>query len=498
MAKPMTFSASRTATYINCHRKFGWQYIAGYPDLGNFDTELGTQVHAVLEDIGKTGRLPDLMSEVESIAAEALPYVQPMFGPETKFEGEIRLQGRHAWVGFVDVRPFPGQKVDYKTTSDFKWAKTPESLLTDPQAMLYAEHEFRAHAWLEKVDLLWLYLRKRKPYGAKAVEVSVTRPHAAAAFEALESYADEMQAAANSAPEDPVTRHKYVLELLKPNFDHCSAYRGCPHRARCPDSPLFSPNNHGKGGTMDLLGRLQQMANMTGTAPPAAAPPAPAPAGANPLASLLPGPNFGLGQGNPHPMSARSDMPANDVPAAPAATVAINPPKRGPGRPRKAPAAPAADAAPTTPAAPPATSTNSLDALAAAMAATDEPEPVVATVAPVAVEVTQAPAPGIIQTLFVGCLPRATSPAAGNTHRDLVDTVDFDTIVAKVKDMITTPVYYANFGYKSNGMLLDGVQKVVEFMKPTALLVLHPASPEATLCLSYLRSVSQVAIEAVR
>lgn len=500
---------------MNCRRKAGWTYFMGYPDLGNFDTELGTHVHAVLEDIGKTGRLPDLMSEVEAIAAEALPYVQSMFGPETKFEGEIRLQGRHAWTGFVDVRPRRGMKLDYKTTGDFKWAKTPEDLLVDPQGMLYAEHEFRACPDLSEVHLLWLYLRKRKPYAAKPVVAQVTRDHAARAFAALESYADEMQAAAFAAPDDPVARHKHVLELA-PNFDHCSAYRGCPHRARCPDSPLFSPNRGGT--TMNLLERLTQMTAQVdaGVSPLPAAPPTLAPALAP---ALLPTPG-----GNPHPMGARSDMPpANDEAPindmADAAHMAINPPKRGPGRPRKAPAA----TAPATPAAPPATSSNSLDALAAAMAAPDpEPafgQPIIGTnpvvsqyriqkgeIAPFTVEENlalaasppaPAPAPGLIQTLFVGCRPLATSPAAGNVHRDLVDTVEFDAVFAKAKEMLTEPVYYANYGYKSNGMLLQNVQKLVEHMKPTALVVAY-MSPEANLCLSYLRSVAQVTVEAVR
>lgn len=456
-----------------CNRKAGFTYIAEYPDLGNADTELGTHVHAVLEDIGKTGRLPDLMEEHEAIAAEALPYVQPLIVPGVStFEGQISLQGRHAWIGFVDVRPRPGMKIDYKTTSDFKWAKKPETLLVDPQAMLYAEHEFRAYPELEKVDLLWLYLRKRKPYAALPVEVSVQRSHAARAFAALETFADEMQAAAEAAPADPVEKHKYILTLT-PNFNHCSAYRGCPHRDRCPDSPLFPPDKGTKD--MDLLARLQEMNAQTANPLPEAPV---LPGEPNPFVPLTPTPG-----GNPHPMGARTDIPENSVPAIVQTTIApanagagqvqaaaINPPKRGPGRPRKNPVA---QPPPAVPVAPPATSTNPADAQAAACAARAPSYPPPAPVA----------SGGL--TLYVGCVPVPMPQGA----------VDFDAIVAKAKDMITLPVYYANYGYKANGMVLDAVQRIVEHAKPTTIVVAHPSSPE---CLSYLRSVASVVVEAVR
>ena len=122
--------------------------------------------------------------------------------------------------------------------------------------MLYAEHEFRAYPSINSVDLMWLYLRKRKPYAALPVEVKVPRAHAAKAFQALESFADDMQAAADAAPSEPLAQTKYILTLT-PNFNHCSAYRGCPHRARCPDSPLFPPDKGTKD--MDLLMKLEQM-----------------------------------------------------------------------------------------------------------------------------------------------------------------------------------------------------------------------------------------------
>src|SRR5579859_5135929 len=218
----MTFSASRINTWTACNRKGGFQYICGYEDPGNEDTELGTAVHEYLEWLHNTpGALPDRLTEIGAIAAEALPHVED-FSLERGgiAEGEFTFQGdRFAWRGAKDL-VIPGRKInDYKTTGDFKHAKSPEDLLYDPQAVLYAEHEFRrAVGPRDAIDLQWLYLRKREPYAAKPVSVQMQREHTARAFAALESIAADMQAAADAAPPDPVGKHQYVLKVLEANF----------------------------------------------------------------------------------------------------------------------------------------------------------------------------------------------------------------------------------------------------------------------------------------
>ena len=286
----MTFSPSRITTWMNCQRKAGWIYIAGYEDPGTDATDFGTLVHAELETTKKTpGYLPNRLTDVGAVASEALPYVEDFsLADGATVEGNFTLQGRHAWQGYIDLRK-PGHVLDYKTTSDFKWAKTAHDLLVDPQAVVYAKHELTR--WRGPyVNLTWLYLRKRRPFKAHAVHLQMPRSHADRAFDALETFADEMQAAALGAPASPPEKHRYVLDVLQPNTDHCDAYGGCPHKSRCGISFFSSPQNS-KGKTVNLLERLQQMdaaaSNPAAVAPPARAEAAPMMGAPTPFVSPL-------------------------------------------------------------------------------------------------------------------------------------------------------------------------------------------------------------------
>lgn len=494
---PMTFSATRIDTWMNCNRKAAWEYICGYKSPQEAGQARGDQVHKYLEWLKRNeGALPDRTDEIGAIAAEALPYVEHLsLATGAIIEGEFTFDGdRHRWTGRGDIKQ-PGREVwDYKTSSDpTRWAKTPEDLLLDAQAMLYAEREFRLFPNLEWLDMTWLYLASRKPYRAKPVPFTVPRHHAAACFRALESYADEMQAAAYAAPADIVARHKYVLEVIQPNYGYCNAYRKpCPHTARC-NLPLFQEHPT-ETKSMNLLDRLKAMDALNGGAANAAPEPAPAPAAAAPPATA----------GNPMLPRREPNMdPGAPVQAASApAPAAINPPAKRPvGRPRKTDTVPAPPPAyvgaaaavlpppEAAPAAPPAALSSvgasaPTGALTVTPAAAPPPAPAVARPLP-------APCAGHrIAQLFVGCMPMIMD---GD-----IPIMSFDAIVARAKEMITLPVYFAGFGYKSNGLLLEAVQRIIEADKPESVLVFDPRTPEAMLCLSHLRSIATMSVESVR
>lgn len=467
----MTFSASRIQTYVDCPRKFGWEYICGYRSPGNDDTLFGQAVHDELERLKTVpDALPDRTTHVGAVAAEALPYVEDMT-PETgaKAEGEFFYQGRHKWTGRKDLTQ-PGIVVDYKTTVDFKWAKTSEALLTDPQAVLYARHEFdRCHAATEIVRLMWLYLRKRAPYKARPVRQEITRGHIERAFRALEGIADEAQAIANAAPDDPGEKHRYVLTLL-PNFEHCPAYRGCPHQMRC-NIPLFKDGTEMSGKPLSLLERLE--AGLPAAVPASVTAPV---------------------EGPGNPMLPRHDLPyalVTDIAQVEPKpeTVAINPPPKRQYNRKPKPA--------------------EVAALVEAPVATDDitqsAMPVAAlSVAQASAELQQSlskpagdpmPSGHMVQTLFVGCQPVAMTGAG---QSEVAAVVFFDTLVARVKEMITYATYYGRPNYESNRMLQEGIQRLVQHDKPAAIVVTDPRTPEAGLCMSYLRSVSHISVEGLR
>lgn len=538
----MTFSATRISNWIACQRLGGFEYICGYRQPPDDAQALGERVHAYLETLKRTpGTLPDLTDEIGEIAAEALPYVEDFrLDNGAEFEGHsascppgcdgrkhpFTIQGRHTWQGYKDVRLSRdglAAVVDYKTTGDFRYAKTEEDLLGDPQAILYAEDEYRRGA--QAVALRWLYLKKRKPYGARPTDMVIQRAHAAAGFAALESFADEMQAAADAAPEDPAGKHRFVLEVLQPNWDHCTAYRRpCPHTARCGTSLFRDPNELRKKPQMELLARLQAYtalnggpANAAPALPPTAAYQPPVPVAAPPgtpgtfqvhaaggEASLQPGVYQAPPPAAPPPPAQVVQTPSGTTtfdstwtqpPASAEAVPAevapgqVNPPKRGPGRPRK----PKAEEAPATaPVAAPAPIAPTM----AAMAAVQPGQPVVIQTAPAApaaaapppAPVAPAPGPHRIGTLFVGCVLQGM----------IGELPNFDVMIAKAKVAIG-PQDWRTVDYgKGAGMLLDMFRAVLEYEKPAALLVSDARTPEATLALSYLRSISDSIVEGVR
>jgi hypothetical protein len=570
----MIFSASRIALWISCNRAAGFQYFADFEQPATVDTDFGGRVHAILERWSKDGGHPEpnLLDPAEAVAAEALPYVVPLWGPQAEVEGALDLRGRHAWRGRLDLVPSPGYVIDYKTTSDFKYAK---DLRVDPQALLYATFELRRHPELEACRLRWLYLLKRTPHRALPVDYVMSRAEAERGFAVLESFADEMQAAANASA-NIVDKPSYVLTLL-PNFNACSNYRGCPHRHRCKP-PLFLGEH--TMSSNDFLSRLQAASAPTPARPtlempaPAAvtfSPPAPAavtfspPAPAAPAAVPFSPPAPAAVTFSPPAPAADADIPAGfsfvdtqdeslpskyygelsqfqkvifnqfgkvegafvvpdpsdtaavaspppqppQPPPPPATTpdlpsnVAINPPPRKPGRPPGAknkatlaaapPPPPAITFAPPSPPAPPVAPL--VTAPATPLGAPPAP---LADAAPGRLQLDRAPpapladaAPepiGAVQlgVLFLGCRP------SGGT------LVTFELIWARARAQVGEDKYYKNYGYKANAMMLETFERLLSSEYQGAdILVGHPGTPEAMLCLSLLLSAARVVVERV-
>ena len=124
----MTLSASRMQTWLACNRKAGWTDIAEYGDDGTDATDFGGEVHKALELFKRDGVPLNMMTDVGAVAAEAVPYVEHFRGCERGRKCPVR-GGVHAAGPALVARRHrpsqPGEVNDYKTTSDFKWAKSP-------------------------------------------------------------------------------------------------------------------------------------------------------------------------------------------------------------------------------------------------------------------------------------------------------------------------------------------------------------------------------------
>lgn len=151
-------SPSQITTSRTCLTK--WFLSRRCPRSSSPATDLGTAVHAINEEylLGSDKAPEDIVEDAE-LLAKALPIaktMQPLLAkdplPEDCVEAPIRYQP-DGWpvpiVGFVDcVEPTgtefadevlaEGRITDEKTTSNWRYMKTPDELANDPQGILYS------------------------------------------------------------------------------------------------------------------------------------------------------------------------------------------------------------------------------------------------------------------------------------------------------------------------------------------------------------------------
>lgn len=215
-------SPSQFATWLDCPRK--WAFSRVLPGKPNRFAELGTRVHHVLEDWLHNGaELPDTIEG--AIAMAGLPHLpEPgtaiVESPFTFERPTWIANGRRDFVvpdGYGTV-PVVG---DHKTTSDLKWAKTPEDLGQDPQGTIYAASAMIEFS-VEAVDLLWVYYQTREPYRSKPVRLRIYQDEVARRLEEFDAIALEMQDVSDA----PIKEIKY-------NGNACDKYGGCPYVVEC-------------------------------------------------------------------------------------------------------------------------------------------------------------------------------------------------------------------------------------------------------------------------
>ncbi len=232
-------SASQITMYRECPRKWAWRYIAGLKTPTHPAAALGIEVDDTqLQPYLREGRPLDLSRESGLIAEPGLVYLPKgpglevqkhfTFGSPTSeafgFQGYIDL-----WMpkgGMPDTGDLP-TVVDFKTTGNWKYAKTADDLRKDVQAQLYATWAMWSTG-ARVVDLVWIYFATRGPRKAKRVHLRVVGDDVGDQFAAINATAVEMFEVRQTCT-DPLT--------LKPSVEMCEAYGGCPFRANCKLSP---------------------------------------------------------------------------------------------------------------------------------------------------------------------------------------------------------------------------------------------------------------------
>jgi hypothetical protein len=302
-------SASQINQWNDCERKWGWKYIAKIPQPDTFASALGTEVDDTqLQPYLRDDRPLDFSRPSGYIAAAGLAFLPKPKTMDLEVQKHFVIpsptDARFGFQGYLDLwlphggpdappPPTPGLIVpnvrDFKTTGNWKYAKTSKQLETDVQAQLYATWAMW-ETGARVVDLDWIYFATKGAYKAKRVHLRVTGDHVAEQFSQINDTAVVMYAARKSVTNP--------LEL-KANPAMCEAYGGCPYRDKCNLSPgevvdaqaaqwarkvetsIMGDEAAAAGGTMSLVARMnaQKAAARAGAAGVVQPPPASAATG---------------------------------------------------------------------------------------------------------------------------------------------------------------------------------------------------------------------------
>lgn len=215
-----------------CKRRYGFQYIMGFPDPAGAAAALGGKVHAHLENFVAKG-VPIPPGQAGRIAFSAMPYAKEVLRfdnveVERKFQ---YVQDGVTYLGYVDVAwwhpaGFPAVR-DWKTSSNPRsYGLTVDTMMADPQAVLYARQALARHK-AGNVLLDWIYMTTRGPttpaYSVRAqfsksqVDAAWSRVHALG--QVISSLKADTELHAND---------------LEPNWQACKAYgKPCPFIEQC-------------------------------------------------------------------------------------------------------------------------------------------------------------------------------------------------------------------------------------------------------------------------
>ena len=176
-------SASAIQCFEDCEKKFFDKYVLKEREPGTDATDLGGEIHDLLENYVENGTPIDTSTKAGMIASGAIPYI-----PLPKTEGigcEVTLDDlplKEACVlpfkGFIDLLDTREDVIvltDYKTSSNpKKYGKTAAQLKTNTQMVIYAKHVFDNYD-CEKIVLRHIYLQTKGKNYTAPVEVIVTK-----------------------------------------------------------------------------------------------------------------------------------------------------------------------------------------------------------------------------------------------------------------------------------------------------------------------------------
>ena len=225
-------SASQISTFRDCPRKWWWNKIVGVPTPSTPATELGSEVHAVLETRLKTGEWPDRPSNVRAsrwkqvlgIAQKEEPWLPGETIDAANIERAIEIATDVVpIIGFIDwLEPEQRRVSDHKTIGNMRYAKTEDELAEDLQGALYVVAAHRQYGVQWPITFRHLQL-PTKEGTAQTTQYEFEQEDAEALLDDAIADMREMQRLASETEPEGVPAQK----------SSCRKYGGCPFVDRC-------------------------------------------------------------------------------------------------------------------------------------------------------------------------------------------------------------------------------------------------------------------------
>lgn len=217
-------SPSQISLFQECPRKWYEVYVLGNRIPPSKAQQKGTDIHKLVENYAEGLPLEGPLLPLVQPALTYLPSQAEL--KDWAREHEIWLdtfEGGPRIHGFIDLMSPPSVKMqvlDYKTTSDFKYAKSGVELEQNIQMMLYAKAAVDAGA--SSVELSHLYIKTKGSAAALLAHTTVSRAEVLAFFEKILETIREM-----------VELAKQGKEAAAQNKDACNNYGGCYFKFTC-------------------------------------------------------------------------------------------------------------------------------------------------------------------------------------------------------------------------------------------------------------------------
>jgi hypothetical protein len=223
-------------SYGGCLRRWWYEKVDGKEAPTTDAMRGGTALHTEIEARLKTGS--SLMSPLALAGGHYVPHP----GQGLLIEQPIHFvtAGNVHIFGHVDLYntrqeyidpdgvlqrdpPWSFEVKDWKTTSDFQYAKSERELAENIQLNTYSEAGFRSWPDMEWSRHTHVYFRTRGAPRSQLVTIRRSREEVALRWEYAESVVRSMADISRETSAEHVT----------PNPASCNAYRGCPHHTYC-------------------------------------------------------------------------------------------------------------------------------------------------------------------------------------------------------------------------------------------------------------------------